>query len=191
MAQKQDKKWIAWVVIAVAALLAGVGVWWWLGMRANDSAADSQISQEVAPADTTPEQITKPEEHQSSGYLVLSQWNVRFKPSADVGVITYVVNGDTVAFSNEQIESIDPVCNGKDGKAPFGTLTRTTTAQQPNNARSGDFVKKIGEHYYEYTAPTSDCGDNADAHTLANKLLPSFKTSIDKLEATPKPADQQ
>lgn len=166
------------VIITIIALLVIIGVIVW---RWHETGSQNQTS---APAVSTLSQKPDP----NKGYVVIREWGVRFKPSADLVDVEYGIVGNTAVFSTKQLAALDSSCGvGADTEYPFGKLSRSTTSAQEftSEDNAGAFVKRIGNYYYQYATPQSACSQQniTAANNLQLQLTASFKHAVNTLEA--------
>lgn len=164
------------------AIIAFVGV---VGIVAWRFYAGSSQQNQTATTNQSPSQQEQPVADPHAGYVVIGEWNVRFKPTGNLADVKYKVSTDTAVFSTAALAKYGASCDtGTDSLSPLGRLTRTTAEQQAFTSESGAFVKKIGDYYYRYTTPQAACSDDTTASTLQTQTTAIFKTSIATLEAT-------
>jgi hypothetical protein len=144
-------------VVVIAGLIAVVG-WFVLDKHKSKSTVNNSTkvtsqkatSNEVKTADTT-----KP--NPNTDYLVLKEWDLRFKTPSGLTDVRYIIHGDTVAFyakpANSSVQYRSNYNKYEDGSSPYatGVLYRSTDSSTTvigNETRQG---KKLGNYYY-YTA---------------------------------------
>jgi len=124
----------------------------------------------------------------NAGYLVLSDWGVKFKVPSDTGnreIRYYKGNqngGDYYRFTTSEVEQLGGECS----IASIFTVSRSTkTPQQaPNDTwvTDGALLKQIGGYYYYQFPSLSDCSNGASSlpaqdYTLVHELVTSMQQS--------------
>lgn len=180
MAQSQKPKSIAVVIVVLCLVVLAIGgivTWFFYNTHQNAGGSTQQNSQQADP---------------NSGYIVVKEWGVRFKPVDGLMGVTYTVGTQaasryqTTAFSTQAITSQASECSANpNGHPALGYLYRS--ANQADLSSPDAILRevvKIGNYYYAYVTPQAACGDNnTAADELQTQTLALFKTSIATLEA--------
>lgn len=176
------------LIIAVVLIIGGI---WWYFYLAPSKAGDTKNAQ--TNSEPSPEPVPKSSvpSDPNEGYVVIKEWNVRFKPVEGLKDVMYSVGSRTgfdesVGFSTKALSQYGKECSsGLDGRTPLGVLTRSKTEVQEFVGASGEFVRRIDRYYYHYITPQAVCADNdRAADNLQLQTLNSFfKPSVTNLEA--------
>lgn len=173
------------IAIATIAIIALVG---W---RIYDSAQNSQTTQN---SQTNANQQEEAQEQNNDtqtiqtdpneGYVVIKEWNVRFKPVDGLSGVEYgrqfnVGSYDSFAFTTKELADISTNCRiGAQGYSQLGLITRDTKADPMNR----EVIAHIDEDYYFYARPQSVCVMNSDDVDLEVVTLNKLKESLKTLE---------
>ena len=143
------------IVIVVVGLLGTVG--WLVYDRQKSKTSETSNTQASAPQkEKTPKQETKKADP-NEGYLVMSEWGLRFKVPSGLTDVKYTIHGDTASFfakptgSSVQYRTDYDKFDDDHSRYATGVLYRSTSSTKPfmgDDTRQG---KKIGDYYY-YTA---------------------------------------
>ncbi len=189
-------------VIPIVLIVAAIAVLGYVGYRiytaqtsrsTTSSIANNQTSPTSSqPSSATPNPATQADPN--AGYVVIKEWNVRFKPVSGLnGVTTSIVsstrpNAEEVMFMTPQMSAVNiPGCNGQaPGSRPLGATVRTKTAQDMTQHDHDQFLKQIGDYFYYYYQPAELCDTDANSNTidnLQNTTINQIKDSLKSLEA--------
>jgi archaellin len=187
---KRNWKLILMVVI-VAAVVAGIAVgttYYVMNQQANNTKAttykqiaslQTQVTalkkaQATILPTTTLSTTTTTTTNSNAGYIVLSDWGIKFKSPSNLGSdsVTYSKVSDSwYDFSTNSVEAVSATCK----LAPIGWIQRfSNTSNLPANV--GSFVKKIGAYSYYVGMAASDCSNGSSnvpsqAYPIIHNLL--------------------
>lgn len=186
------------VIIGVLVLvIVGLVAWrFWGGNSGstNDSSQDTTTSQSTSSADSSNTTGSASQDSDSNkGYIVISDWGVRFKTISGFSV-NYYKAPDTSGyelyeFTTPTVEALDG-CSGKNSSgrinAFLGGVERTTEkldlenmASAPSALYNGNI---IDNYYYYYYHPQALCSmSEADATTEAAQAA-TMQTFLSTLE---------
>ncbi len=124
---------------------------------------------------STPAQQSAP----NAGYVVVKEWEVRFKPVEGLTGIEYALtNNNTVQLTTSQLKELDPSCSAQNYPV-LGGIVRSSQASVPSSQALG----KVGSYYYYYYTPQGVCSDQPDVRVMQTKALASLKASLSSFEA--------
>jgi hypothetical protein len=110
-----------------------------------------------------------------SGYLVISQWDVKVKMS-DAADLTYSYSGQAGSSSNGTYDSsVTPVIEPsllQNKSCKFAVTMFRTTQDMSTNPNA----VKVGSYYYFEDGSPASCGDSTD-NALANNLRQEFSVT--------------
>lgn len=177
MKQLKNQKGVAVIleVILLAAVLATVG---YIGYRA--------YTQNQAKKTTETRQETKNvDEDANEGYLVVKEFGIRFKPTAEQGNLQYVISnypelGRSFAdFTTKELLTADSACTA--AKASLGSVGRYKVGDSVlgEKVESMKNATKIGDYYYLYfKAGGAQCSDDVAASNLQTQQLNILRDTI-------------
>lgn len=116
-------------------------------------------------------------------YLVITEWNVRFKLSKDIEHLTYFKplgsSTDGFSFTTSELKAKEPHCSGEGPftTMPIGFLSRAS-AQQPG---MGKVVAQIDGYYYQYRSTDAACSEGDTA--LEQKVMTAMNGAVTTIEA--------
>lgn len=107
----------------------------------------------------------------NAGYLVLSDWGVKFKLPTTLGSnkVTYYkeqADGGYYAFSTTRVEALGERCSNSsaEGFMPLGIVSRSTT--KADFYASATLIGQIDGYYYVYSSTQDNCsGADLSAQT--------------------------
>lgn len=145
------------IVIVLAVLVAGLIAW--RVYDTNNPAQTSESKSTPGQAEDAP-LATAPVVESNDGYVVIEQWDVRFKPSAELGEVQYfkpknLESYDAVTFTTKALADASVSCSPSSENIILGLLYRSAE-QRPGY---GETLAKIGDYYYQYRGPQAICGD--------------------------------
>jgi hypothetical protein len=153
------------VMASVAAFLA-----WQVFNRPGNQVAST-------PVNTTPK--TDP----NAGYVVIEEWDVRFKPVEGLNGVQYFKPAnslaDSVSFTTDKLANLESGCSKAAGGIVLGLLTRS---QKPNIEYGGVFAT-INGHSYQYRISGAACSTKPENMTLEDQTGRMIIDSIKSLEA--------
>jgi hypothetical protein len=166
---------VAGVIIVLSLLVAGL-----IGWRVYDANRPQQ-SATTTPAQTGNEVEPAPElVDPNEGYVVIEQWDVRFKPVESLGEVQYFkpkdLSLDAFTFTTKALADASSSCAPSSENIIQGLLYRNKE-QQP---ASGEVLANIGGYYYQFRGPDSTCGAGNDQ--LEVDSLMQLKQSLRTLE---------
>ena len=181
------------IVVIVALLLVG-GVGYVVYQNLNPKPIET-TENSVQDKDQTSKDDTETAEN-NDGYLVLSDWGVKFKVPSDTGdrTINYykgiATKGDSYLFTTSEVENLGGTCAYSSGSwVALGSLGRATVNNGVENSDTqgyqGELVKKIDDYYYFYDNPvTTNQGNCSEAsvsmQTEDQNLIENLLKSIEK-----------
>lgn len=154
-------------IILVIAIVGALGFVAWGKFSASESSGVSSSSNEHTPVQTTAsDPITDPNE----GYLVIKDWNIKFKLPEDSGEVHYykesVSDADGVfeyyQLSTKRVEGLGGRCapDAPEGQIGLGAISRQTTRREDlMSAVATNNNEPIGGYYYYASGGQSTCGD--------------------------------
>ena len=99
----------------------------------------------------------------STGYLTIKEWGIKFKIPDGLNSIRYEINKDSNGKQYVGVYYDDAGCS-----FPIVTISRTTNASTPasqdGTLKVGDIAKKIGDYYYTVAAMQANGGCTNDAN---------------------------
>jgi Tfp pilus assembly protein PilV len=184
-------------VLIIVAVVVVIGILSFVGWevytrhyKSNSSTAKSQATNKVTPLKHSEGFASKPtpSANPNAGYFVVSQWNVRFKPSAGLSGLEYVIwDSGTAVFTTQQLAQLVPACDATQasGYSGIGGLTRvSTSASQPIG--SPMLLSTIDGYNYYYEGVQSPCvatESNTTADSAYNSANSALSDSLKTLEA--------
>lgn len=126
------------LIVAVIGLLGVVG---WLFYDKQKSKTAEYKTTKTTKKETKPQPKPDPNE----GYLVVTQWGLRFKVPNDLTNVKYVIKGDEVNFSAEPVGSDVQLRRDDYGMSILVRSTDSTKLFMGEKTVQG---KKIGNYYY-------------------------------------------
>jgi cytoskeletal protein RodZ len=189
------------VVVLAVVLIGALGFIFWQNFIQNksDNAKKEDTSKvSTKQSETTTTNNTANITDKNKGYLVLSDWGVRFKLPSDLGSrqITYYkgvpgytdsgkyVTGDGYSFSTNDVEALGENCayNASDYWMPLASVTRYTSPYNQGSAVEGPtLIKKLGNYYYYTRGPQALCSVNGSStvqtkgRAAVDALVPSIE----------------
>ncbi|MDN5274367.1 MAG: hypothetical protein JWP06_268 [Candidatus Saccharibacteria bacterium] len=173
------------IIILVIALVATLGLVFWQNFI-NKKSADTSSNQKKPTTNQPAEKVKDPNE----GYLVLKDWNIKFKLPTDTTAITYYkkqveANNKDIEedyeFSTKRVEALGGQCiepNNMGSVIRLAVLSRTKVKLE--NLVSTSVVNNnepIAGYYYYASGAQSICADEGtsiqqqDRNMIFNALL--------------------
>ncbi len=134
---------------------------------------------------------------QSSQFFEIKEFGVRFKKTADIALPIYVanINNGSAPFSSQGLMNAAYVDAGKNGSSTtcnpsdnaIGEIVRGKAGKEINDTTIDKVqdAKKIGEFFYIFVSPESDCSETESVKTIEQKQISAFKAAFKTLEAIP------
>lgn len=158
------------IIVILALAIVGLIVWRVMDSKSDNSTESSSSTSQSNSSNTTSQSNSSntTQTDKNQGYIVIDEWNVRFKP-ADATSFTYAklsgsTKPDDYGFSTSTLESMGKYCLASMGQK--GSVTRSTNANPttdsyyPGAALNGG--NPIGGYYYFYRGPQAvGCTDEA------------------------------
>lgn len=170
--KKSEKGNVIELIIIGVLVLAVVGLIAWRFLGNNNKSGDSpnttETSQTANKTSDSTSTSTSQQTDQNKGYIVISDWGVRFKNVNGVAVNYYKApntsNRELYEFSTPTIEALTG-CSGKNSSGRIngylGGVERTTERYDLENMASAPSAlyggNKIGNYYYYYYHPQAFC----------------------------------
>lgn len=132
-----------------------------------------------------------------SGFFVIKEFGVQFKPGDDLGDLTYVpISTNTILFSTRSLMAaaflVKQKSNSTSGNGaalcgpaddPIGSLVRGKAGEQVQGTTYDkiDGAKKVGEYYYSIQGPQSTCSPDKTTTDLETKQNQALKNIVDTI----------
>ena len=181
-------------LFTVAAVLIVVGLliysgYWLANRKATKTEASlrTQISSLKNENSALGGQSSTPAASSSNYFVVLQPYGVKFPYSPSSGELVYSTDGSNISFDSGALQSIaqadDPSSKCDPGTGSLGVLSRSLSAAPTNASDTSDGnVAHLGNYYYIYTSPQTDCSSNGDViqeqNTEINTLIQDLKSLV-------------
>lgn len=164
------------IIAVVVVVLVGFGSW-----RIYDVNKSKTTTQTAANQDETPPKNQTSQLNPNEGYVVIKEWNVRFKPVEGLeGVEYFRPSGsekDSFTFTTVAMANAASGCSPSSGGIVVGLVTRSKEVEP----LYGGVLAKIGDYYYQYRGPQATCGAGDE---LESKIAPEISQSLKSLEVS-------
>lgn len=168
-------------VVGVVVIVLAIGFIGWRVYDANQKPkanTSTPISSEAQDAPL----MGGPTQDPNVGYVVISQWGVRFKPAESLGEVQYfkpkdLSSYDAFTFTTKGLSDAATTCSASSENIVLGLLYRNKE-QLP---QYGSLLAKIGDYYYQYRGPQASCG--SDDIAMESAALIQLSESLKSLEA--------
>jgi len=176
------------IILLVALLLALIGWWIWQQNQKKDD--DSKKDNSSQQSQNTEQQNQDSEQNDNQTYLVITEWDVRFKTEANNIDAYYVIEQGKPDYAYLSLNSLKNVDDCAADKTSVGVYTRFTKddidpiAEQkyldlyPN-------APKVGNYYFIFTQPQAYCSENQATITKAEAATQAFKANTATVEVNP------
>ncbi|HVI69011.1 MAG TPA: hypothetical protein VM581_00985 [Magnetospirillaceae bacterium] len=177
-----NKKQSGFSLALVSTVIIVIAVVGFVVLRMLDSGdASKQNLQQTS--DKSGTQTSQQQDDPNVGYVVVSEWGVRFRPVDGLTGTIYFrphsVTSDAYTFTTTELANKEANC-GKDSRSiPIGLLTRS---KDPNPA-DGGVIAVIDGYSYQYRAASAACSESETSSNLENSVASSVSESIESLEA--------
>lgn len=194
------------IIVLLIVALAALGGWYWYKTRQlNQQLSDvtSKISSLQIDKDKLAADLKKAQESTTSssddGYIVIKEWNVKFKPGSELTDAVYYTAGNVAYISTRSLMSTAQLALDKQNNqemrqgsacnpanAPLGLVMRGKKGEPVQNSTYDKYegTIKIGDYYYIVNGPQSTCSVDTSASALETKQNQALKVSIKTLQAT-------
>lgn len=187
MNRKSERGNVIEIVIIVLLLLTVIGLIIWRFLDSNESETNKvQQGQQTTNTETqtsTNKQSPAPTTDPNKGFIVIKEWGVRFKLTADTQV-QYYQAGDTQKYhlTTSVIDSLGGNCTQSNNKyvGAAGTLYRTQVKQM----EGGSPMATLNGYYYYYIHPQALCSATPTNASVEEQQVSIIADSIKSLEIT-------
>ena len=159
------------ILILVMATTAGFIAWQAFSPKGDQT--------KVAPSSGASQSQTDP----NAGFVVIKEWNVRFKPVEGFTGVQYFkpanVTSDSISITAERLATAEPDCSKTSGSMVHGLLTRSKSPE----AEYGGVFATINGYSYQYRVSGAACSKNAANTPLEEQTTRQVMDSIKSLEA--------
>lgn len=176
-----QKDFSAVLVVACLVMLAVVCV---VGSRMYDRMDAGSVISEPASKKTdsiSDQSAAQSHSDQNEGYVVIKEWNVRFKPIAGLKDVIYVKKDGTVdeamVFTTKELAGLSSRCTGTTpGFTVLGAIHKTDKNNPP--AQYEKDLGLVGVYGYYYFGPQSTCSLNPAHDSILMETKRLFQESL-------------
>jgi hypothetical protein len=165
------------IIIVLVTVLGYAGYRVYTAQTSKPTANGSVTNKQSSPAPAAP---TDP----NAGYVVIKEWNVRFKPVSELHNVIYAPGPGkgTISFSTADLKMLDSHCDPETGPA-IGGIERDAVPYTDPEGPHPLSLGKIGNYYYYYDGTSSTCSDSKSTEDAETKAIARLKSSLLSLEA--------
>ncbi|MDR1033016.1 MAG: hypothetical protein LBL84_03345 [Candidatus Nomurabacteria bacterium] len=193
--RKPRNKWkITAIIFIIIALVAACGAVFFLirsnGLNGELSDAKKKNDANTRVISELNDKLAKSEEDSGTtgegtnkGYLVVTEWGIKFKIPEGLSDVQYVIADGQLRFGESYAESKG--CKISDGSGAYGYILRSTSSKQAANlddttGTRGSLLgtQAVGGYYYFYNNPQDSC----DGSQKVSDNLSLMKQMIDTLQ---------
>lgn len=191
---KPNSKKLFIVGSLVALSLLGVGAYYFFSKGVFLGNASDIISHHHTAADIKEPVYTDTQQPVDTQYLVLDNWNVKFKIPSGLEGINYYYNSEhgSYSFTTERVEALGGQCKEPPEYAVPGVIRLITIVRDKRPAEIGGPTglvgvplnnnEKLGDYYFRYYGAQSMCSDKQDGDEVQKtdqELLRSMVVAIE------------
>lgn len=189
---RKQRGFISILLLLLLLILLAALAYWFFGRSAQPAANQDAAPVVTQTADT------------NTGYLVISEFGVRFKLPEGVDELIYKIRQfESESTEGQMIKTADmaskalvdaeaKVTTGSNNctadTAPLGTLSRYQKGDLVRDVpveQSGSGAVKVGDYYYLYSTPQANCSMDDGVNELAASQLKAVKKAVANLEVAP------
>lgn len=199
MAKKTKKTKLNLKALLAVLLLLLLAWWYWSMQASNPTPKPADQAKEQPAKEASKETKTDPgtpaaSEEASAGYVNITQWGVRFKNKASLGVPKYMIkpfekegggSSEAAYFTTEALETAAANCSASNGA--IGAIGRYVAGDDYGDGKieNNTSAIKVGTYYYVYTQPQAFCSDNTTTQATETQLIGVIREAIKSLELIP------
>lgn len=172
------------IILLIMLLLALIG--WWIWQQNQKKGDDSKKDNSSQQSQDTEQQ----NQNNNQTYLVITEWDVRFKTDAANADAYYVIEQGKPDYAYLSLASLKNVDDCAADKTSVGAYTRFTKDDVDPNAEQKYIdlypnAPKVGNYYFIFTQPQAYCSENQATITKAEDATQAFKNNAATVEANP------
>lgn len=183
MARNEKGFGTAGIIVIIVAALIVAGVIVWRLIDANKPADNQTQTQNAADTPASQGETSQPTTNPNQGYVVLKEWNVRFKPTQALGEVRYAKIKDfpqeAYKFTTTALIEREPNCSESSNAITLGSLTRS----QQESPEYGTTLATIDGYYYQYRGSDAACSENPANYEFESNVRMELEKSLKTLEA--------
>lgn len=171
------------IILFVLLLLILIGWWiWHQNQKKDEDAKKEETSQQS--------QNAEQQSQDNQTYLVIKEWDVRFKTEANNPDAYYVIEQGKPDYAYLSLDSLKNVDDCAADKTSTGVYTRFTKddidpISEEKYITMYPNAPKVGNYYFIFTQPQAYCSDNQATITKADAAMQAFKANTATVEVNP------
>jgi hypothetical protein len=186
------------VLIVIAAVIALSGAGWLVYQHHHTSKTVSNSTPSTTQTNKQPVSDNTQTTQTATQYMDITQWGVRAPYSGSLK-LSYGLDGQTAAFSSDQLTALSSDCVGRGGFIMRWASTDKVTNGIPADANtptaatyfasadpSSVTYAHVGNYYYMFQHDMAACGDPNSTASLQSQTNDAVKALVSDLQPSPK-----